>query len=178
MSEPVAETTDEYGHRVTIGADGSRTTELDPITIEGDPNASGGDPYAASGGTGGGADAGAGGGGDGGADGGDQYLDPDSYSTGPTLSDGEKEGLWTVGAHIVGEIFEDVTGLGPALHVVTMESDNPQALEARREEEFNSQLQEQMDARRAAELTDSLPSHTVPMDANAVPEQDEEVFQP
>jgi hypothetical protein len=177
MSEPVAETTDEYGHRVTIDPDGSRTTELDPITIEGDPNASGGDPYAASGSSGGGADAGAGGGWDGGADGGDQYLDPDSYSTGPTLSDSEKEGLLTVGAHVVGEVL-DSTPIGIALHTITMESDNPQAMEAQREEEFNSQLQEQTDAQRAADMTDSLPSHIVPMDANAVPEQDEEVFQP
>jgi len=175
VGDDVAETTDESGHRVTIGADGSRTTELDPITIEGDPNAAP-DPAWSGGSGAGGAYAGAG---DGGADGGTQYLDPDDYSTGPTLSDDEKEGLWTVGSHIVGEIFEDVIpGVGPALHTITMESDNPQAMEAQREREFEEGLQEQTDEQRAAAMTESLRGHTVQMDANAVPEQDEEVFQP
>jgi hypothetical protein len=174
VSDDVAETTDDYGHRVTIGADGSRTTELDPITIEGDPNPAP-DPRASGASGGGGADAGTG---DGGADGGPTYLDPEDYSTGPTLSDGEKEALWTVGAHVVGEIFEDISGLGPALHTITMESDNPQAMEAQRDREFEEGLQEQTDDQRNAAMTESLQGHTVPMDAGAVPEQDEEVFQP
>jgi hypothetical protein len=93
------------------------------------------------------------------------------------LSDNEKEAAWTVGSHIVGEIFES-TPLGIALHTVTMESDNPQAMEAQREEESNSQLQEQIEAARNAQMTDTLSSHTVPMDAPAEREQDEEVFQP
>lgn len=42
MTDPnVAETTDEYGRRVTVGPDGSRTVQLDEYTIEGDPNAGG-----------------------------------------------------------------------------------------------------------------------------------------
>ena len=36
--ESIAETTDEFGRRVTIGPDGSRTVELAEYTIEGDPN--------------------------------------------------------------------------------------------------------------------------------------------
>jgi hypothetical protein len=35
----IGETTDEYGRRVTIGADGSRTVEIGEVTIEGDPDA-------------------------------------------------------------------------------------------------------------------------------------------
>lgn len=104
-------------------------------------------------------------------------TDLGDYSTGPTLSDGEKEGLWTVGSHVVGELF-DSTPVGIALHTLSMESDNPQAMEAQRDEEFNQQLQDQTDAQRSAAMTDALGSHTVAMDATAVPEQDEEVFQP
>lgn len=37
--ETSTETTDEFGHRVTIGPDGSRTVELGGVTIEGDPEA-------------------------------------------------------------------------------------------------------------------------------------------
>lgn len=127
----------------------------------------------------------------GGTDGGYSYQQPDPYDGGSSqpaetpapegsafpLSDNEKEGAWTIGAHIVGELF-DSTPIGIALHTVTMESDNPQAMEAQREEEFNQQLQDQTDAAREAQMTDALPSHTVPMDAPAEREQDEEVFQP
>ncbi len=34
----IAETTSESGQRVTIGADGSRTVQLDEFTVEGDPH--------------------------------------------------------------------------------------------------------------------------------------------
>jgi hypothetical protein len=127
----------------------------------------------------------------GGSDGGYSFQQPDSYDGGSSqatetpapegsafpLSDIEKESAWTIGAHVVGELF-DSTPIGIALHTVTMESDNPQAMEAQREEEFNQQLQDQTDAAREAQMTDSLQSHTVPMDAPAEREQDEEVFQP
>ena len=93
------------------------------------------------------------------------------------VSDNEMETALMIGSHVVGELF-DSTPLGIALHTVTMESDNPQAMDAQREEEFNTQLQDQTDAARDAQMTDALQSHTVPMDAPAEREQDEEVFQP